>query len=551
MLRRKPHFALLLLTLSSFFLQGAASLSAPNSWAPVVTPMSAGRSNACSVLLRDGSTLFTGGTGQAGPLSSAELFGADNRFHSVPPMMNARSGHACALLPDGTVLVAGGRTSGGGITNAVEVFDPESMTWSSGQPMGEARAAATVSVLRDGRILIAGGDVSSGPSDSLEIYNAETGGFRHVEAALSSPRREHAATVLADGRVLLLGGSDGSKVLDTADLFDPATEHVTAAGKLKIARAGLTATTLLNGRVLIAGGSDGKNEIGAAEVFNPKSLQFQLDPSIMIAPRRDHTAVRIPGNNTVVIAGGTFQGRPLSQTEIYIPWRHRFQGAGDLASAKTAMTAGALRHAGKLLIAGGRNSSGIQSTAEIISVPTIATDKGDYHPGEPVTFSGSGWLPNKPVRIVMTEDSEIDQPGTIVTMADADGNISDSSFAPDLLDIGVKFYVTATQEGPLDANGQPTSLTAQTTFTDAANFKFTDGTGGDCANGANQYQSLGAAAAFGQKVCATATGLGSGSSNVTVIGYSRTPPSCLPRASPLAPATFRIFRRRTQPVSGR
>ena len=46
-------------------------------------------------------------------------------------------------------------------------------------------------------------------------------------------------------------------------------------------------------------------------------------------------------------------------------------------------------------------------------------------------------------------------------------------------------YVTATQEGPLDANGQPTILTAQTSFTDAANLKFSDGTGNVCGNGQN------------------------------------------------------------------
>jgi hypothetical protein len=94
------------------------------------------------------------------------------------------------------------------------------------------------------------------------------------------------------------------------------------------------------------------------------------------------------------------------------------------------------------------------------------TDKEDYAPGTPVHFTGSGWIPGVAVTISMTEDPFIDQPATIVAMADAAGNISDSSFAPDINDVGIKFYVTATQPGPLDASGNPTSLTAQTSFTD-------------------------------------------------------------------------------------
>ena len=391
------------------------------------------------------------------------------------------------------------------------------MTWKSGPSLIEARAGATVSVLRDKRILIAGGDTSAGVSDSMEIYDALTGGFSQVQSKLSSPRREHSAAVLADGRVLIAGGFDGSQALDTADLFDPQSGRVASAGKLNVPRAGLTATTLLGGRVLIAGGSNGKTEIGAAELYDPKSGEFKLEASLMITPRRDHAAVRIPGNNTVVLVGGTLAGQPLSRTETYIPWRHRFQAAGDMQFAKTGMIAGSLKRAGKLMIAGGRNAAGMQANAETISLPTIATDKADYAPGTPVVFSGSGWLPNQPVKIVMVESPDIDRPDAITTIADADGNVSDSSFAPDEMDIGITFYVTATQQGPLDGNGQATILTAQTSFTDAANLKFSNGTGNTCDGGSNQYQSAAAAAPFGQPVCASASGLGNGTASVTVV----------------------------------
>src|SRR5207249_839923 len=162
----------------------------------------------------------------------------------------------------------------------------------------------------------------------------------------------------------------------------------------------------------------------------PGTGEIKIEPATMKAPRRNHAAILIPGNNTVLIAGGTAAGHPLSQTEIYIPWRRQFRSSGDLEMAKTAAVAGPLKPLGALLIAGGRNPAGTQSNSETLAAPTIVTDKPDYHPGEHVTISGSGWIPGQPVRIAMQESPDIDQPAAINTVADAGGNISDSSFSP-------------------------------------------------------------------------------------------------------------------------
>src|SRR5689334_24843602 len=118
MFKRTFYFALLLICITGFLIQGARPVSTVNSWAPVLSQLATGRSNACTVLLADGNLLIAGGIGQDGTLASAEIFGADGRFHAAPPMMDARSSHGCALLPDGLVMVAGGRTSGGAVTNA-------------------------------------------------------------------------------------------------------------------------------------------------------------------------------------------------------------------------------------------------------------------------------------------------------------------------------------------------------------------------------------------------------------------------------------------------
>jgi hypothetical protein len=451
-----------------FWIFAASSPTNPisNRWASAYGQMTAARSGACSVLLNDGRVLIAGGERATGALASSEFFGTDGRFTPGPAMMDARSGHGCALLSDGRVLAAGGRTASG-ITTATEIFDPSSNAWVAGPPLTSARAGASVSSLADGRILLAGGDTGAGASSSLETYDQKTGKFTPTSGSLSSPRKDHAAAVLADGRVLIAGGFDGSAALDSAELFDPKTGQVSAAGKMTSPRSGLAAVTLLNGQVLLAGGSNGTAEVASTEIFDPKTSQFKAGPAMGAGSRRDMVAFRLPNNNTVLLAGGAANGKPVAQAELYIPWMSRFQSLPDMDTARAGAAVSKLGGGASLLIAGGKNESGAQPMAETFSYPTIQTDKKDYAPGTPVHFTGSGWLPGLPVRISMTESSNYDQPDTITTTADANGNISDSSFAPDNNDIGVTFYVTAVQSGPADANGNVTTLTAQTSFSDS------------------------------------------------------------------------------------
>src|SRR5207248_1979722 len=82
---------------------------------------------------------------------------------------------------------------------------------------------------------------------------------------------------------------------------------------------------------------------------------------------------------------------------------------------------------------------------------------------------GTCWYPGGTVSISMLEDPNIDQPTTITAAVGDDGTFTNSTgFSPDMNDRNVQFYVTATEPGPADANGNPTVLTAQTSFHDSA-----------------------------------------------------------------------------------
>src|SRR5438552_2465503 len=100
------------------------------------------------------------------------------------------------------------------------------------------------------------------------------------------------------------------------------------------------------------------------------------------------------------------------------------------------------------------------------SAAPVATDKPDYAPGQTVTITGSGWEPGETVNLVLYEDPALDPPLQLTAVADANGDFMNADFIVDVFDLGVTFTLTAT--------GDPSGLTAETTFTDAS---------GTCGNG--------------------------------------------------------------------
>jgi hypothetical protein len=93
------------------------------------------------------------------------------------------------------------------------------------------------------------------------------------------------------------------------------------------------------------------------------------------------------------------------------------------------------------------------------SAATVATDRADYYPFETVVIAGSGWAPGETIEILLQESPETHPDVTVYATADADGNFTNTDFAPALADLGRLFTLTAT--------GQSSGQIALTTFTDA------------------------------------------------------------------------------------
>src|SRR5215471_7286101 len=449
----------LLICISGLAQRGAERARSSSHWI-AQRPMSVARQGACAASLLDGRVLVTGGSdANESALSSAELFNADQGFSPVTSMYTGRTGHVCAMLPGGSVMVAGGIGPDGSTLSSAQVFDPAFGTWRSAGSMTVPRSGATASLMKGGKVLIAGGQSFSVASSSLEVFDPVSRTFSAVIGTMSSPRYQHAAAVLSDGRVLVAGGSNGTAVLDSIDIYDPDTQAARPAGRLMAPRQGLSATTMANGQILIAGGTNGSAELASAEIFNPIRGTVQAAGS-MSSARQGHLAFRLPHNNEILLAGGAAAGAPIASSEVYIPWAGAFQPIESLSIPRAQALGAATGRTGLLLVAGGRITTGGASlTAEALSYATVMTDQSDYSPGQTVTITGTGWQPGETVQLVLHETPAVEPDQTLTANADASGNILNTEFKPDSLDVGITFTLTAT--------GLTSGLQAQTTFTDA------------------------------------------------------------------------------------
>ncbi|MEM8883964.1 MAG: kelch repeat-containing protein [Planctomycetota bacterium] len=118
--------------------------------------------------------------------------------------------------------------------------------------------------MRDGRTAVIGG--YSDPqtaTDTIEIYEPTTRGFRLLTARLTVPRAEFTVTQLNDRRIVIAGGvsEPGGAPLASTDIFDPGSETVAPGPSMNIARREHAASGFFgNDRLVVSGGFDADGE---------------------------------------------------------------------------------------------------------------------------------------------------------------------------------------------------------------------------------------------------------------------------------------------------
>ena len=181
--------------------------------------------------------------------------------------------------------------------------------------MAQPRASHIAVLLGTGKVLMVGGGGGGlGDLASVEVFDPATSHF----SAVGRMRTNHyLATRLADGRVLMTGGQNAQgEILASAEIFDPVTGDSEPTGSMAVARVKHAAALLSDGRVLILGGSDTRGyaaRFASTEIYDPATGKFSLGPDMQWARHKIRDAVVALSSGGVVVAGGA------SRMELYDP----------------------------------------------------------------------------------------------------------------------------------------------------------------------------------------------------------------------------------------
>ncbi|EPB79616.1 kelch repeat protein [Ancylostoma ceylanicum] len=196
----------------------------------------------------------------------------------MAPMPTARSFVSAAFLHK-ELYVCEGRSENG-VTNVVQVFNPEKNKWTSTAAMYKSRVGAAVAVL-DGYLYIMGGSDGNSALSFVERFSPDKKQWEKVAAMRSE--RLHPAVAVLNGKIYVCGGlaasnsrsdlyfenamkkcryNNSSRLylstnawedLNSVECFDPAVNRWFSVAPMKVVRSGLSAVAYDNAIYAIAG----------------------------------------------------------------------------------------------------------------------------------------------------------------------------------------------------------------------------------------------------------------------------------------------------------
>ncbi len=242
---------------------------------------------------------------------------------------------------------------------------PAAKGWRTLAPMPTPRSEVAVAAL-DGRIYVIGGFEGDGsPSDAVEVYDPVTDSWTQAPP-LPEPRHHAAATASFDGKLYVVGGykTDFSDPQKTLFVLDPSTNAWIQAAEMPTARGGHAASVFL-GEIYAIGGADADGEnIPSVEVYDPATDTWRSGSEL--GTPRDHLAaastVECAGDLCAVglyAIGGRRNvdfARNVDANEQYDPTSKAWAVRAPLPMARSGIAAAAL--GGRIYVFGGEASSG-------------------------------------------------------------------------------------------------------------------------------------------------------------------------------------------------
>jgi kelch-like protein 2/3 len=194
---------------------------------------------------------------------------------TLASMNTARAGAAAAVIDDGIFVIGGrqstsGPCSGGPYLDTVEKYDIDTNTWSPVAPLPNQRSDMAA-VAHGGKIFVFGGctGTASAPSVTKEVdmYDPQTNTWTRL-ADMTTARASLVAGHSGDN-VYALGGTDGVSASNANEVYDVAHNSWSSNTSMTAPRqeAGVNSH---GGRIYVVGGSTTFGTSTAAnEVFKP------------------------------------------------------------------------------------------------------------------------------------------------------------------------------------------------------------------------------------------------------------------------------------------
>lgn len=257
-------------------------------------------------------------------------------------------------LPNGKVLIAGGAqhegTSPPFAFENVDLFDPVSNRFIPMNPLLGGRSAGAVTLLGDGRILFIGGNnLAFRPAPTAEIYDPSNDGQSEELDVPPDASRWNLIQALADGRVLLVGSDENHREAAT---LNPETGAITQLEPMPVPVYHQELNVSPDGRVFIYGSQDSEFDPQLQTVvFDPASNVFSLGPTQEV-PRFDPTVTAL-SDGRVLISGGRDSSGYIKSAEILDPLNNRADMTG-MPIFRRVEGLGTQLSDGRVLVTGGR-----------------------------------------------------------------------------------------------------------------------------------------------------------------------------------------------------
>ena len=225
---------------------------------------------------------------------------------------------------DGILYVAGGSGSSSGPTANLEAYNPLTNTWSQKAPMNFVGVRGAGAVV-DGRLYMLGGCVNSdcggGASNRLDVYDPQTDSWS-AKAAMPTPRYNFGA-VSFNGKIYAVGGFNACPPcfpqIATLEVYDVATDAWTTKTPMPTVREGLQLVAF-GDKIYALGGcirtvpSSSCTATGVLEIYEPAKDRWTTGAPMPTA-RQNVGVVVLRGK--LYAFGGYADGSTTVVHEIY------------------------------------------------------------------------------------------------------------------------------------------------------------------------------------------------------------------------------------------